>query len=123
MVKNIGQKTEYIAHEIASHSGADVDFRIYAQRKPGGIPFSHPLARTTREIMKALDIPQRITPSTSELSAFIDKKIPAVTLGLTNGENLNQLNETIEIEPIFKGVAQLLGLILAIDGGHCDESK
>ncbi len=123
MVKNIGQKAEYIAHEVASHSGADVDFRIYAQRRPGGIPFSHPLATTAREIMRSLDITPRITPSTSELSAFIDKKIPAVTLGLTDGENLDQLNESIEIEPIFKGIAQLIGLILAIDGGHCDEPK
>jgi tripeptide aminopeptidase len=123
MVKNIGQKTEYIAHEVASHSGADVDFRIYAQRRTGGISFSHPMARTTREIMKSLDILPRITPSTSELSAFIDKRIPAVTLGLTNGENLNQINESIDIEPVFKGIAQLLGLILAIDGGHCDEPK
>lgn len=123
MVRNIGQKTEYIAHEVASHSGADVDFRIYAQRRPGGIPFSHALARNTREIMRSLDIQPRITPSTSELSAFIDKKIPAVTLGITDGENMNQQNETIEIEPIFKGIAQLLGLIMAIDGGYCDESK
>ncbi len=123
MVKNIGQKAEYIAHEVASHSGADVDFRIYAQRRPGGIPFSHPLARTAREIMRTLDVPPRITPSTSELSAFIDKKIPALTLGLTDGENLDQLNESIEIEPIFRGIAQLIGLILAIDGGHCDEPK
>ncbi len=123
MVRNIGQKTEYIAHEVASHSGADVDFRIFAQRRPGGIPFSHALARNTREIMRSLDIQPRITPSTSELSAFIDKKIPAVTLGITDGENLNQPNETIEIEPIFKGIAQLLGLIMAIDGGYCDESK
>lgn len=123
MVRNIGQKTEFIAHEVASHSGADVDFKIYAQRRPGGIAFSHPLARNTREIMRSLDIQPRITPSTSELSAFIDKKIPAVTLGITDGENLNQPTETIEIEPIFKGIAQLLGLIMAIDGGYCDESK
>ena len=28
---------------------------------------------------------------------------------------------TMEIEPMFKGIAQLIGVIKAIDGGVCDE--
>ena len=73
--------------------------------------------------MKGLGIKPRISPSTSELSAFIDKGIPAVTVGLTNGERLNEANERVEIEPIGSGLEQLLGLILAVDKGYCDESQ
>ena len=85
--------------------------------------FSHPLASGARTLMKGLGINPRISPSTSELSAFIDKGIPAVTVGLTNGESLNETNERVEIEPITKGLEQLLGLILAVDKGYCDEPK
>ncbi|MFW6274385.1 MAG: hypothetical protein ACOC2P_00960 [Spirochaetota bacterium] len=72
--------------------------------------------------MKSLDINPRISPSTSELSAFIDHGIPALTLGLTNGENLNKPEESIDIDPIYNGLTQLLGLLIAIDKGYCDET-
>jgi hypothetical protein len=41
-------------------------------------------------------------------------------LGITHGENLNKIDESIEIEPIYSGLAQLLGVLLAIDKGYCD---
>jgi di/tripeptidase len=117
MVEEVSRKIEDIAAEVSSHTGSEVAFNVYAQRHPGGIAFSHPLADNTRRIMNSLNIKQRITPSTSELSAFIDRGIPALTVGITNGENMNMPDETIEINPIFKGLAQLVGIILAIDRG------
>jgi hypothetical protein len=65
----------------------------------------------------------RIYPSVSELAAFINKKIPAITIGITTGEQLNELNESIKIEPTSKGMAQLLGILKAIDEGLCDDDK
>ena len=62
----------------------------------------------------------RLSPSTSELSAFIDHRVPAVTVGLTSGEALGQPNETVRIAPIYTGLAQLLGIMLAMDGGYCE---
>ena len=70
--------------------------------------------------MKDLDIKPRINPSTSELSAFIDRHIPAITLGITSVEHLHQIDETVKIEPMFTGLAQLAAVLLAIDGGYCD---
>jgi hypothetical protein len=79
------------------------------------------MADHARAILNELGITPRFSPSTSELSAFIDKAIPALTLGLTTGENMNETNERIDIAPITKGLVQLIGLILAIDRGYCDE--
>ncbi|MFW5687941.1 MAG: M20/M25/M40 family metallo-hydrolase [Spirochaetota bacterium] len=121
LVAELGETIENIAAEVSSHTGTDVTMEILARREPGGITFSHPLAAGARTIMKGLGVNPRISPSTSELSAFIDKGIPAVTVGLTNGESLNELNERVEIEPITTGLEQLLGLILAVDKGYCDE--
>jgi len=70
--------------------------------------------------MERLDIPLRTTPSTSELSSFIERKIPAITIGMTNGAALGQPNETVEIEPMLSGVAQLIGILLAVDKGYCN---
>lgn len=120
MVQDLLQRIEDLATEVSSHNGSEVEIQVLAQRRPGGISFSHPLASNARAIMKALNINPRFSPSTSELSAFIDAGIPALTLGITHGENLNKIDESIEIEPIYSGLAQLLGVLLAIDRGYCD---
>ena len=121
LVEKLGRTIRDITAEVASQTGADVQFHVLARREPGGIGFSHPLADTSREVLKSLDLNPRISPSTSELSAFIDRNIPAVTIGLTDGEHLNERHERIDIEPMYKGIAQLIGLILAIDQGYTDE--
>ena len=43
-----------------------------------------------------------------------------MTIGITRGENLNQTDESVLIEPMFRGLAQVIGIIKAIDEGCCD---
>lgn len=121
MVEDLHQSLEEIVSEVSSRSGDTINLDIFAQREPGGISFSHPLIRHTRRIMDQLKIKPRPGPSTSELSAFIDKNIPAITLGLTHGDNVHETDECIEIEPMYTGIAQIIGTLLAIDGGYCEE--
>lgn len=121
MVQNIHQRLQEIVDEVSSKSGDSINMDIFAQREPGGISFSHPLVRNTKEIMEGLQIEPRPGPSTSELSALIDYNIPSVTLGLTHGDHINETKQGIKIEPIFSGVAQVIGTLLAIDGGFCEE--
>jgi tripeptide aminopeptidase len=117
----IYQQIQDIIADVTTHSGANVDLEILARRRPGGIPFAHPLAKHSRSIMKHLNIESRKSPSTSELAAFIERDIPAITIGITEGARQNQPDETVMIEPIFTGLAQLIGILLCIDRGHCDE--
>jgi di/tripeptidase len=121
LVQELGDTIGDIGAEVSSRTGAEVSYQVLARREPGGIKFSHPLASHARSVLKKLDVSHRITPSTSELSAFIDRGIPAVTVGVTDGEHLNEENERLEIEPMAKGLSQLIGLILALDRGCCDE--
>jgi di/tripeptidase len=121
MVQDIGERIDDIVAEVASSTGADVNVDIFARREPGGIEFGHPLARSVRQIMTSLGVQPRIEPSVSELSALIDHRIPAVTIGMTTGEHMHTLRETILVAPVFTGLAQLVGTIVAIDGGHGDE--
>ena len=71
--------------------------------------------------MEKLNIDARYEPSTSDLTAFIDKGIPALTIGMTHGDALQSEEENIQIEPIFDGIAQLVAIIQAIDEGGNDE--
>jgi hypothetical protein len=62
-------------------------------------------------------------PSESELSIFLSRQIPALTLGVTHGVGHQQKEATVQIDPMFKGIAQIFGTILAIDSGVCDETS
>lgn len=120
VVNSTGQTIEDIVMEVSSKTGDEVELDIFARRSPGGIPYAHPLNRCAREIMETLNIEPRLAPSTSELAALIDKDIPALTLGLTHGDQIHKTSERVQIEPIYQGIAQLIGLLIAIDGGNCD---
>jgi tripeptide aminopeptidase len=121
MVAEILEQIEEIVAEINAENRARAEIRVIARRRPGGIDFTHPLVRAARAIMGGLDIKAKVAPSTGELSALADKGIPCLTLGVTKGEKKHEIDETILVEPIFKGIAQIIGVIQAIDGGHCDE--
>jgi len=120
VVENAGKTIHDIVMEVSSRTGDHVELDIFAKRTPGGIPYAHPLTHCARSVMESLDIEPRLAPSISELSALIDENIPALTLGITKGESTFKTNETIEIEPIYKGLAQLIGTIIAADGEYCE---
>ncbi len=122
MVSKVLRSISNIASEVSSHTGEEIELDVLARRHPGGIDFSHPLASSARQIMTHLKIKPRISPSTSELAAFIAHDIPALTIGLTTGDYLDGINESIEVDPIYTGLTQLIGLILAIDRGYSSES-
>jgi di/tripeptidase len=122
MVSKVYKQITNIASEVASHTGEDISLDVLARRHPGGIEFSHPLASASRQIMTHMNIKPRISPSTSELAAFIAKNIPALTIGLTTGDNMNLLEESIEIAPIYTGLTQLVGLLQTIDRGYSNET-
>lgn len=123
IVDELTQEIDNLALEMSSLTGANVEFKVHARRKPGGTLFSHPLNRIAREIHGKLDIKTRLSPSTSELSAFIARGIPAVTLGLTDGENMGEENEQIDLSLLDKGLAQLMGLLLTLDKGYSDDEN
>lgn len=121
MAGELKAKIMDITEEIESTSNAEIRFSPVAERQTGGLDYAHPLVKTMRQILDRLDVQPRIEPSVGELSQLIERSIPGVTLGLTRGKNKNEFNESIDIQPIFGGVAQLIALLQSIDGGHCNE--
>jgi len=121
MIAEMQEKVEEIVNEVASLSNTEVSLEILARRRPGGIPFSHPLTYNARKVMESLDISPIIIPSTGELAEMIAHEIPAITVGLTKAKHVHTDQENIAIAPIFRGIAQLVGILLAMDKGLCDE--
>lgn len=123
IVRRIASELEDIVEDVITQTGAEVRLDVISRRQPAGLAIGHPLVRTAREIMSALRLHPRIAPSISEVSALIARGIPAITLGMTKGDRLHELQETVFIEPMATGLTQLVAVLLAIDGGLCDAAQ
>ncbi|MGB5421841.1 MAG: hypothetical protein WBN03_06765 [Desulfobacterales bacterium] len=83
--------------------------------------YNHPLVKCASRILDRLEIEAVSEPSETALSIFLQRQIPAITLGITSGDNFHQEGAMVEIEPMFKGIAQIPALVMAMDNGVCDE--
>jgi len=123
MIEQICGQIDDIVVEMSARHTVDAALDVFFSTKAGGIPFSHPLVRCVLEVMSQLDIEPDQGHSPSELSELISRDIPAVTLGITRGKRGSKHEpDYVLIGPLLTGVAQLVGAILAIDSGVCDES-
>jgi metal-dependent amidase/aminoacylase/carboxypeptidase family protein len=122
MIEQICRQISEIVSEMAARHAVDARFEVFFTTQAGGMPFSHPFVRSVLQVMEQLGIEPDQGHSPSELSELITRGIPAVTLGITRGGKGRKEPDYVMIDPILDGVAQLLGVILAIDRGACDES-
>ena len=123
MVKSLYRDTSDIVEGTGHEYGVDMNLKTISNVNAVKLNYNHPLVKTAGKIMHALDIKPVNDHSESELSIFLSKGIPAVTLGITSGENYHLDTAAVEIEPIFKGIAQVVATIMAIDSGVCDEQQ
>jgi len=121
MIDRIQRQIEDIVSEMSARHAVNAHVDMFFKTKAGGIPFSHPLVKGVLETMQALGIEPDQGHSPSELSELIARGIPAVTLGISRGvKSRKKQPDYVLIDPILTGVAQLVGLLLAIDEGACD---
>jgi acetylornithine deacetylase/succinyl-diaminopimelate desuccinylase-like protein len=121
--REIRLRIKEILDEISAETASDCSISFPALRKPGGIPFSHPLVHAGRDVLQQLGVQPRLGPSYSDLSILISKNIPAITIGLTTARNHHEPDESVAISPIFTGLAQLVSLLREIDANACYSSQ
>lgn len=121
MVKSIYSDIKDIVDGIGHENEVHLDIKTISNLKAARLKFNHPLVKEAAIVMKTLGIKAVSKSTESALSIFLSRKIPSVTLGVTYGENYYSHNATMEIEPMFKGIAQIIGVLKAIDDGVCDE--
>ncbi|MDY6905087.1 MAG: hypothetical protein SWH61_10415 [Thermodesulfobacteriota bacterium] len=123
MVKSVYSDIKDIVDGAGHEFQVSMRLKSITEQAPSRLTFSHPLVKATVEVMKKLKIDPVNMPSESELSAFLSRRIPAVTLGITHGEESFVPEEAkARIEPMFKGIAQIVAVIRAMDSGVCDDN-
>ena len=120
VLNQVREQLEDIVEDASAQSGKRVSLDIYARREPGSLDIGHPLVRQARAILTGLGLTPAMYATTSMMAALRDAGVPALTLGLTTGERRSELDEIEEaaaIAPLAVGLAQLVGLVQAIDEG------
>ena len=120
MVETIFGDITDIVNGAGHEYRVDLKLNTISSLHASRVGYAHPLVKSAVAAMHRLNLKPVSEPSESELSIFLAHDIPAVTLGVTRGRDYHREGATMEIEPMFNGIAQILGVILAIDSGVCD---
>ena len=121
MVKEIYTQIHDIVAGIHHENDVDLTMETISSLRAARLRYNHPLVKSTADIMEKLGIEPVSEPSVSELSIFLSNRIPAVTLAVTYGVDYQHKEATMEISPMFTGIAQIVAAIMAIDSGVGDE--
>jgi acetylornithine deacetylase/succinyl-diaminopimelate desuccinylase-like protein len=121
MVKKIYSDIKDIVEGIDHENEVDLNLKTISNLRSARLKFNHPLVKSAAAVLETLGIKPISKSTESALSIFLSHKIPTLTLGITHGVNYYMDNATMEIEPMFKGIAQIIGVLKAIDSGVCDE--
>jgi tripeptide aminopeptidase len=112
---------EDIVAESSARNAIDTHLDCIFRSEPGGIPFGHPLVKSAVELISQLGNQPDQEHWLPELSELIAQGIPTVTLGIAKREAYMHRPDLVRIEPILTSVAQIMGVLLEIDRGACDE--
>jgi hypothetical protein len=83
--------------------------------------YSHPLVKSATSIVEDLGYHPVMEYSTSEISIPLAREIPSLHIGVTTGKRRNSPKSYIDLEPLPKGILQIVMLLYAMDRGYCDE--
>lgn len=115
MVEDTFGRILEISDDLSHKFSAQIRLRKISSVKAAHLHFHHPMIKAAIQVMEALEIKPIIESSESELSVFLSHRIPAITLAVAHGLNPQKENEKVFIPSIYKGITQLVGVIMAID--------
>lgn len=84
---------------------------LIGQRPAGQIPATHPLVRQVSNALLAQGVQPVLSIGSTDANVPLSRGFPAVCVGLTTGGGAHTMTEFINISPIAKGLALLVGIV------------
>jgi tripeptide aminopeptidase len=113
---SLASNVEQIIHD-ANRDQITTTIETLGERPAGRTPDSSPIVKTALQILRDLGMDPYTDASSTDANVPIARGIPAICVGITQGEGAHREEETIEIEPIPMGIAQLMKLVTAFPYG------
>ncbi len=109
-LESLTRRVETIVN-AAARSGVEVSFELIGQRPAGKIAASHPLVRLVRRVLHSQGLQPNLTIGSTDANIPLSRGLPAVTIGLSTGFGAHTVNEFINTQPLFQGLAQLVDVV------------
>lgn len=113
-VESLDSLASNVEEIIASKNQEEIttDIEVLGERPAGQTPDSEPIVQTGLQILRDLGMDPYTDASSTDANVPISRGIPSICVGVTRGEGAHRMEETIQIEPIASGMAQLLKLVM-----------
>jgi tripeptide aminopeptidase len=93
--------------EAASSPEVLIEAEVIGRRPAGELPASHPLVRLAEDCLKEQGIEPKLMIGSTDANVPLNRGLPAVVLGITNGAGAHTTGEFIYTEPVKRGMQQL----------------
>lgn len=100
--------------EQAQKPGVTVKVQQIGKRSAGKIAAEHPLVRLAQDTLKSLQIEPRLDIASTDANLPLSRGYPAVCVGITTGCHAHSAKETISLQPVVQGLAQVYLLITQV---------
>lgn len=95
----------------AGKEGVAVEMEVIGERPAGEIPHDHPLVVLAAECLSDQGLKPTFTAGSTDANIPLSRGIPAIVLGITTGGGAHTPREYIDIEPVAKGMQQLVRFV------------
>ncbi len=97
--------------KMASRPGVKFESEIIGERPPGELEISHPLISLADECLREQDFQPLLTVGSTDANIPLSRGYPSLVLGVTTGGGAHTTEEFINIDPIMRGMAQLVQFV------------
>ncbi|MGW8251813.1 MAG: peptidase dimerization domain-containing protein [Anaerolineales bacterium] len=110
VLDNLSLEVESLVAD-AIRPGIAVSAEVIGFRPPGELPAEARLVRLARRSLSAQGLQPLLHIGSTDANIPLSRGIPAVCLGLTTGSGAHTTGEYISLQPIAKGLEQLVNLV------------
>jgi tripeptide aminopeptidase len=112
---SLAQLEKQVREILHRHAqGVKVEIEVVGDRPGGALAADHQLVQLAKETLTGLGIDPTSGPSSTDANVPLGQGIPAICIGITTGRGAHRLDESLDIRPIPKGMAQLTSLLLTL---------
>lgn len=109
-LQNLLENIRAVANTV-NRPGVQIDFERIGKRLAGQISANHPLVNLARDVLAEIGIEPRFAIASTDANLPLSRGIPAICIGITQGNKAHTKEEFIQTGPIQQGIQQLFGLV------------
>jgi tripeptide aminopeptidase len=105
----VGQVEQSV--QTAQKPGVTIAVEVIGRRPSGEISLEHPLVQLAQRCLLEEGIEPRLNTGSTDANLPLSLGFPSATIGLTTGGRAHTVHEFINIQPLEKGMKQLVKLV------------